>query len=245
MSTTRLATASQDDLPGVPLQPTRRGDGRRLLGSLLVAYGLMGLGILVGGAMLINGPLDQLSQTTGSLEEQRTLLVRSLRSTSQTFGDAADGMTGFDESLVQARQSTARAAVLARDVSGTMSELARAMSISIFGTQPLISLAASFERAGQQLNTLGDDIEAMGTALERNAADGRVTRRNLEGLQDEVEDLAVSVEETELPKVPTDAISAVRIALLLLVGWLSMLALGSLALGLFLWLPPRRPPLAP
>lgn len=206
----------------------------------LVAYGVLGLTVLLGGALLINEPLERLSRSTGSLEQQRTLLVRSLRSTSQTFGDAAQGMVGFDQSLAEARASTSRAAALSRDVSATMSELARAMGISIFGTQPLLSLSAGFERAGQQLASLGDDLDSIGTSLDQNAGDARLTRTNLEDLQAQVDLLADSVEQTELPSVPGDALGAVRIALLLLTAWLSMLALGSLLLGLYLWLP-RRP----
>jgi hypothetical protein len=205
----------------------------------LIAYGVLGLGVLVGGALLINEPLERLSRSTGSLEQQRTLLVRSLRSTSQTFGDAAQGMVGFDQSLAEARASTSRAAALSRDVAATMSELARAMGISIFGTQPLLSLSAGFERAGQQLASLGDDLDSIGTSLDQNAGDARLTRTNLEDLQAQVDLLADSVEQTELPSVPGDALGAVRIALLLLTAWLSMLALGSLLLGLYLWLPGR------
>lgn len=227
----------------MPLEtPHRRS--RRLLGLFLVAYGVVGLTVLLGGALLINEPLERLSRSTGSLEQQRTLLVRSLRSTSQTFGDAAQGMVGFDQSLAEARASTSRAAALSRDVSATMSELARAMGISIFGTQPLLSLSAGFERAGQQLTSLGDDLDSIGTSLDQNAGDARLTRTNLEDLQAQVDLLADSVEQTELPSVPGDALGAVRIALLLLTAWLSMLALGSLVLGLYLWLPrwPATPP---
>jgi hypothetical protein len=223
----------------VPLEtPHRRS--RRLLGLFLIAYGVLGLAVLVGGALLINEPLERLSRSTGSLEEQRTLLVRSLRSTSQTFGGAAQGMLGFDESLAQARASSSRAAALTRDVSGTMRDLARSMAITIFNTQPLLSLSTSFERAAQQLTSLGDDLDAIGASLDQNAGDARVTRENLQDLQRQVDLLADSVEETELPSVPGDALGAVRISLLLLTAWLSMLALGSLLLGLYLWLPRRR-----
>jgi methyl-accepting chemotaxis protein len=228
-----------DDLPGVPLQGERRS-WRRFIGALLAIYGLVGLTLLAGGAVLVDRTLGEVDRSTGSLEEQRDLLVRSLRTTADTFGDAATGLEGFDTSIGRARESTGRAAGLARDVSATMAELARTMGLNILGTQPLLPLAAGFDRAAAQLTTLGGDLDAIGTALDQNSADAAITRENLESLHEQVDILATSVEDTDLPSLPAETLGTLRLVAMLLLGWLGLLAIATLTVGLWLLAPGGR-----
>jgi methyl-accepting chemotaxis protein len=217
-----------------------RWEARRLIGSLLVAYGILGFIVFVAGAILVSEPLDRLAEATSRLDQQRLLLARSLRTTSTTLGDAGAGLAGFDASIEQARGSTDRAAGLSRDVAATMAEVATSMrQITIFGTQPLANLAVGFERADDQLRQLGTDLDGIGTSLDRNAEDAATTRRGIDRLQGQIDLLADAVEGTSLGGLQGEAIEQLRLAIILIAAWLALLALGSLATGLFL-IRPRR-----
>ncbi len=187
--------------------------------------------MLLGAAVLISEPLEQLDSVGESLEVERGHLVDALRSTAQTIDDAATGFEGFDASLAQTKQSSDRAANLSRDVSATMFSLAQQMNVIILGVQPFANIAPSFDRAGTQLRDLGTDLDAIGTSLVRNVDDVRAARTNLQQLGDEVDELVVSVEELELPGLSESAVGNIRLAIYGLIGWLAALALGTMLAG--------------
>ena len=212
--------------------PTR--DRRWWAGVALVAYGVAGLLILVVTGAGLSRPLEQLGALGASVETQRGSLVETLRATSSTLRDAGNGFGGFEESLAQARRSTDRAAALSRDVSATMSGIANAMGVTIFGAQPLAQLAPQFQRAGQQLQQLGTDLDGIGVALTRNATDMQTARSDLERIRLQVDELAAAADATPIPAGTATDVTAIRLALYALIGWLSVLALASLVCGLAL-----------
>ena len=206
----------------------------RRLGVGLLIYGVGGL-ILLGGAMLAMArPLDAMDSLTVTLEEQRGALLSSLKDTSRTLGSAAEATTGFDQSLEQARASTERAAVLSRDVSGTMDELSRSMRVSVFGTQPLAQLAVPFERAGQQLLALGTDLDGIGTALQGNSDQIETIGTDLARLQGSVDKLVDGVEGAGGIDIDAGSLATLRLGLLALLLWLAGLAAGCVFAGLAL-----------
>ena len=217
--------------------PQRR---RRWAPLGLVGYRLLGLAILAAAAVLVSAPLEQLGALGSTAETQRAALVRSLRSTSRTLTDASSAFSGFGDSLAEARRSTGRAADLSRDVSTTMSALARGMSMTVFGVQPFAELAPGFERAATQLRELGTDLDGIGTAMVRNADDLERTRSNLVELRRQVDELAMAAERTEIPVGSPAALAALRLALYGLILWLAAPAVASLLLGLALWREARR-----
>ncbi|HEV8516807.1 MAG TPA: hypothetical protein VGQ47_04100 [Candidatus Limnocylindrales bacterium] len=231
------------DVPGAEAIIEGRRPGRasrRILGLLLTAYGILGFVVFVAGAILVAEPLDRLAHATTELEDQRVLLADSLRTTSTALDDAAQGLTGFDESIDLARGSSERAAGLSRDVAATMAEVARSMrQIQIFGQTPLAQLAAGFERADGQLRQLGDDLDGIGSSLNQNASDARTTRDGIVRLQAQIDLLAEAVESTSLGGIGGAAIEQLRLAIILISSWLALLALGSFLTGLYL-LRPRR-----
>jgi len=208
---------------------------RRWAPLALIAYGLVGLAFLAASAVLVSQPLEQLGELGSTAETQRAALVRSLRSTSRTLDDAARGFSGFGESLGIARRSTARAADLSRDVSTTMSSLATAMNVTVFGVQPLAELGPGFERAAAQLRELGTDLDGIGTAMVRNADDVERARGDLLGLRSQVDELALAAERTQIPLGSPIALAALRLGLYALIAWLAAPAVASLLLGVALW----------
>ena len=219
--------------PGLLLRGPRHG-ARWWAGLALIVYGAVGLALLVAAIVGLGRPLEQLGTLGRTVETQRGALTATLRDTSRTLGDASTGFAGFDQSLAQARTSTDRAATLAREVSGTMAGMGRAMNVSVFGVQPLAQLAPQFERAAQQLDQLGTDLQGIGTALNRNSADIRTARADLDRVRAQVERLATAAESTPIPAGTAGELTAVRIGLYGLLGWLALQALAAVVVGLAL-----------
>jgi hypothetical protein len=197
-------------------------------------YGLIGLALLGAAAVGLGQPLEQLGTLGSTVETQRGALATTLRETSRSLGNASSGFEGFDESLAQARTSTDRAATIAREVSQTMVGMGRAMNVSVFGVQPLAPLAPQFERAAQQLQQLGTDLDGIGTALTRNSADIRTAQADLDRVREQVERLATAAESAPIPAGTSNGLTVIRLGLYGLLAWLALQALASLLLGLAL-----------
>ena len=135
-----------------------------MLAWLLLAYAALGV-VFTALALAVGGPLvaraDRLaSSASGSLD-----------SAASAAAAAAQSLTGFEGSLARARSSTDQAATLTHDAAGTMDSLADAMSLSVFGAQPLLSLADDFGSTAQELRDMGDSLGGIGQALGTNQAD--------------------------------------------------------------------------
>lgn len=138
--------------------------GMRMLGWLLAAYAAIGL-VLVVAAFLVGGPL------VSRLDRLSTAATTTMAAAAEAADAAADAFGGFDASLGEARRSASDAASLSRETSATLDALAAAMSLSIFGTQPLLPLADQFSASAQQLRQMGDNLDQIGEALVANQSD--------------------------------------------------------------------------
>jgi ABC-type transporter Mla subunit MlaD len=182
------------------------------------------------------GPqIERLGAIGSTVETQRVSLAATLRDTSITLADASSGFSGFEQSLAQARASTDRAAALARDVSGTMSGIGRAMRLTVLGVQPFAELAPQFERASEQLQLLGTDLDGIGTAMTRNVGDVQRAGADLARVQRQVEQLAIAAETTRIPAGTGGDLAAIRLGAYALAAWLAGLALACLLLGIAIW----------
>jgi hypothetical protein len=196
---------------------------------------LLGLVVLGATAIALGPQVERLGALGATVETQRASLAVTLRETSTTLADAAGGFGGFEESLAQAKVSTDRAAALARDVSATMSGIGRAMRVTILGLQPLAEMAPQFERAGEQLQLLGTDLDGIGAAMTRNVGDVQRARADLARVQRQVELLAVAAETTRIPAGTSGDLAAIGLAAYALGAWLAGLALACLMLGIAIW----------
>jgi methyl-accepting chemotaxis protein len=159
----------------------------RMLGWLLICYAAAGALLLVA-TLAVGGPLmTRAEQLAGSA-------TGSMGSAATAARAAADAFDGFDASLTQAQASTADAAAISRDTSRTLRSLADAMSLSIFGNQPLLPLADEFATSAGQLQQMGDNLEGIGQALAANQADVAALAVELRVLADELNELRGTVE---------------------------------------------------
>jgi len=214
----------------------RRARGRRrTIGAVVLIYGLAGLALVLGLALTLARPFDEIGNLSVSLDEQRGRLLTSLQRTSATLASAADASRSFDSSITRGRESALEAAQLSRDAAVTFDELSTAMQVSIFGTQPLADLAGGFTRTAGQLRALGDDLDGVGTALEEGSGALDTTVQDLDALVESVDDLSRSLEETEGVTLDSAGVANLRLALLGLAVWLAGLALGCILAGAALW----------
>jgi hypothetical protein len=98
------------------------------------------------------------------------------------------------------------------------------MSISIFGAQPLLSLASGFRQQGTDLAALADQLDELGASLAKNGDDVRVLREEVATLH---------TRATALGSAPAGPSWLVP-ALLVLVAWMALPPLAALLGGIVL-----------
>lgn len=177
---------------------------------LLVAF-------LMVGALLAR--LDALGDAAGG----------PLRSTARTVSDAADAFDRFGVSLTQAEVSSRHAAVLAGETAETLDALADALSVEIFGSQPLLPAAEGFRTASDQLAGLGSDLDDMSEALAANVGDVERASRNLRDVREQMNALLSAFGDRS-----DGDVGLASVALYALLAWLALLAVGCGVLGAFI-----------
>lgn len=213
----------------------RRGRWRRrLVGLGLIGYGLIGIALFVAVALAIARPLERAQRLSSSVESQRAALTVTLDETSSTIRQMSDAVGRMDFSLSEAKAATDRGSSIASGVATSMFQLRDAMSLSIFGAQPLISLAVGFDNSAHQLQLLGDNMTAIGLALEGNRADVLTTSTNLRLLAESVGQLSTAVADSPSVEISTATLNVVRLAIYAVAGWMVLLAVGCVIAGLYL-----------
>jgi hypothetical protein len=187
----------------------------RVTAMALVAYGAIGLLLAVALAAAIAPALAGIDALARSSVDAR----RALASTTEAFD-------GFAVSLVDARLAAERAAASARSSAATARRLGDAMSLSVFGAQPLLPIANDFRRQSEDLESLATGVDQLAAALAANELDVRVLRDDVSVLRDRVAGLDSA---SALQAAP------VGVVLLFVVAWFAAMALAVLVAGVVLW----------
>jgi hypothetical protein len=184
----------------------------RRVGLGLVAYGALGL-VLVTAA-LVGGwsGITRIDAAMGSVAEA-----------SATLEAVADAFAGFDASLESATRSADHAAVASRDAAMTAAGLADAMSLSIFGAQPLAPLANDFRRQATDLRAVAGDLEQLAASLTSD-------RSEVKRIHDHVSALSARVAAVG-GSAGGSGVAALLVALLV---WLGAQAAAALFVGILL-----------
>jgi hypothetical protein len=194
----------------------------RIAGLALVAYGLLGL-LVIAGALAIGGP------AIGRVEGMIASAVSTMSSASRVATTAADAFDGFGQSMEQARSSASDAASLSREAAATSADLADAMSISIFGTRPLIGLADDFSATSQQLQGLAVDLDAIGLALSTSDDDLARVERRLRSLAADLSEL-----RDQIGAQADDPIVSITLVFYGFLVWQAIPVVASFAAGVML-----------
>ena len=205
--------------------------GRRLLGWSLVLYGLLGLAIVLGGAVVgldVAARVERLASAAGGT------LDAAARSTEA----AADAFTNVDASLADSQESAAGAADLALEASGTLDSLSRAMELSVFGAQPLLPLASEFAASADQAASLAETLDRVAASLDE-------TRGDVSGIGLELDRLATQLAVLQESSGTGGTAPPVRPFVILLLAWLLVPAVGGVIGGLAVLRLARAPAAAP
>ena len=181
---------------------------RRALGWALAAYGALGLALVVAGL-----PIG--FDLAGRIERLAASADATLSAAGNSAAAASVALEGLETGLTRSEASSEDAAALAREAALTLAALGSAMEISIFGAQPLLPLAADFRDTSAQANALA------------------TSRGDLDEVSLQLSALAIEIEELRgLTSERTAGVPPVRPFVILLLAWLAIPAIGSLALGI-------------
>lgn len=229
--------------PRRPALATERPFWRRAAGALLVAYGIAGLVLVVGGAILVATSVARLDGLADTIRTQREVLVRSLDATSTFLRDARTGTGNVGTSLAASVDSARRTATLTRSLAGAMDGLSAATSLTILGTQPLAGLGGTFSDVARQADSLGTSLDRMAGSLTQNGTDLGLVATDIASIETELAELRRQVAGSppggdDLSAI-SRAIDASRIVLLALLIWLGAQAVIAIVGGLLLvrWSP--------
>jgi hypothetical protein len=216
----------------------RQSRWRRVIGLLLVAYGLAGLLIMAGGGLLVASSVARLDGLAGALETQRQALIRSMDATATFLRDAATGTGNVEASLGSAVDSARQTATLTRSLATAMDQLGAASAITIFGNQPFAGLGATLAGVSRQAAGLSQSLGHTADALAVNGGDLQHVHDDLitigaqiDELRSEVAGAAVGAADLQ---TATHALDVSRIVLFGLLGWLGGQAVIAIAVGLAL-----------
>ena len=190
--------------------------GRSTLAWGLIAYGVAGLLLSVAG---VTFGLD----VAGRLEQLAAASDQTLEAAARSTAAAAASFDSIDASLVSAEDSVAQAAMLAADAGATLDALSAAMSLSVFGTQPLRPLADEFTDAADQAAELATTLTTTASSVTDVRTDATAIGAELDGLADQLDALRGSVPPDPVP---------IRGLVALLIAYLTLPALAALVAGL-------------
>lgn len=211
---------------GVGTAPAIRVPRRtlRLLAWMLLIYGLLGLA-LIGAVLVFIGPLVTRASVAADSAGD------SLAAAATALDHSATAFDGFGHSLDDAKASSAHASQLLRDAAGTSGQLADAMSINVFGAQPLLPIAQGFRRNTDELRGVSEDLQTLSDAIGHNSRDVALIRDDLRALRDRVGQLAKDAAAS--PDGPRTE-PGLRVLVYGLAIWLGLLATAALATGIVL-----------
>src|SRR5687768_7275656 len=189
-----------------------------MLGWSLVLYGLLGLGLVLGGAVV---GLDVASRVERLASAAGGTLDAAARSTEA----AADAFTNVDASLAESQVSAAGAADLALEASGTLDSLSRAMELSVFGAQPLLPLASEFAASADQAASLAETLDRVAASLDE-------MRGDVSGIGLELDVLANQLAVLQESTGSGAGAPPIRPFVMLLLAWLLVPAVGGVIGGL-------------
>jgi hypothetical protein len=204
---------------------------RRRLGRGLVAFGGIGLALLLATAVLAMVTIGSIGDAATGLERQRTDLVRMLGPAATSIRDAATSVTHAGSSLTASAKAAQDGASLTTQLATSMEQLNSLSNLDILGQRPFAGIGSSFGELAARSRTLSASLTTTADALGADIADTAAVGRGLNQLADQLEQLRSSAGATG-PSAASTGFALLPILLLALLLWLAVPAVASLWLGL-------------
>lgn len=204
---------------------------RRRLGRGLVAFGGIGLALLLATAVLAMVTLGSIGDAATGLERQRTDLVRMLEPAATSIRDAATSATHAGTSLTASAKAAQDGASLTTQLATSMEQLNSLSNLDILGQRPFAGIGSSFGELAARSRTLSASLTTTADALGADIADTAAVGRDLNRLADQLDQLRSSAGATG-PSAASTGFAWLPILLLALLLWLAVPAVASLWIGL-------------
>jgi hypothetical protein len=209
---------------------------RRRLGRGLVAFGGIGLALLLATAVLALVTIGSIGDAATGLERQRTDLVRMLEPAATSIRDAATSATHAGSSLTASAKAAQDGASLTTQLATSMEQLNSLSNLDMLGQRPFAGIGSSFGELGARSRTLSASLTTTADALGADIADTAAVGRDLNQLADQLDQLSSSAGATG-PSAASTGFALLPILLLALLLWLAVPAGASLWIGLRLLRP--------
>jgi len=204
---------------------------RRRLGRGLVAFGGIGLALLLATAVLALVTIGSIGDAATGLERQRTSLVGMLEPAATSIRDAATSATHAGSSLTASAKAAQDGASLTTQLATAMEQLNSLSNLDILGQRPFAGIGSSFGELAARSRTLSTSLTTTADALDADIADTAAVGRDLNRLADQLDQLRASAGATG-PSAASTGFAWLPILLPALLVWLAVPAVASLWLGL-------------
>jgi hypothetical protein len=202
----------------------------RTLGRALLAFGGVGLILLVASALLVVGTLGSLSATAADLGRQRDELAGMVGPASASLRSSAAAARNASASLTASAAAARDGSALMNQLAASLDQLSSLSGFSILGQQPFANAAASFQDTAAKSRSLAANLDTTATSLETNVADAARVATDLETLATQLD--AVQGELQAAPRPPPAwAWIVLDLVALGLIGWLAVIALVAMLVG--------------
>lgn len=204
---------------------------RRRLGRALVAFGGIGLALILATAVLAIVTIGTIGDAATGLERQRTELVGMLEPAATSIRDAATSATHAGASLTSSAKAAQDGASLTTQLAASMDQLNSLSNLDILGQRPFAGIGSSFGELAARSRTLSSSLTTTADALGADIADTNAVGRDLNRLADQLDALRASAGSSG-PSGASTGFAWLPIILLGLLVWLAVPAAASLWLGL-------------
>jgi hypothetical protein len=212
----------------VPIRP----GSQRAIGIGLIAWGILGIGLVAAALLLLAGRVP----AAGGIETREDL-ARTMEASRLTLREAAVAVRGADVGLTGAALAAGSAGRMMDEMGTSLSQLSTALRLTILGTQPFAGPADDFARLADRTAQVAMDLETVRASVSIAAEDTSRLADSIDRLEVQIGDLQESID-----LVAGDGLGHARLLLAVLLGWMAMLALVSLWIGVRWVAPARRPP---
>ena len=213
---------------------TRRASRRRRLGAALLAFGAVGLALVVAAGALVLGSLSAVNDAATGFERQRLEIVAMLGPASSALSNAATSASNAGTSLSETSAAASQAAQLTTRLAESFEGLASLGSFEIFGARPFGQLSGQFAAVGIEARALSADLATTAQLMTQNIADSQAVAADLRALAAQLDRLEASLGTSSGGVTGANAslpVDLARIVLLGLLAWLAVPALASLWVG--------------